>query len=199
VDFAAEPFRSRIGIYLRWSLALSLLFLLTYGSTNWLASTRATRFHLYFTWELTIPFVPWMVWVYLSLPLFLAMPLWALNSDGINRLGRAFVLATLYAALIHLAFPADPGWPRPTTVPGYPIFERIYSLDRMHNLAPSLHIAYSTLAVLAIWHGTRRTPMRPISAVWFALLVSSVALIHQHHLLDIASGLTLAVVCRRRK
>jgi len=39
---------------MRWSLALTVLFLLTYGSTNWLAAMRPTRFRLYFEWELAI-------------------------------------------------------------------------------------------------------------------------------------------------
>jgi hypothetical protein len=116
---------------------------------------RPARFHLYFDWELAIPFVPWMIWVYLSLQVFLALPLFVLDSAGISRFGQAFTLATLAAAAIHLTAPTDLGWPRPAAVVGYPIFERLFSIDRPHNLAPSLHIVYSALAFMAIWSTLR--------------------------------------------
>jgi membrane-associated phospholipid phosphatase len=200
-DCAAEPFKAsfftRLKIYLLWSVALTVLFLMTYGFTNWQAGMRSTRFHLYFDWELAIPFVPWMIWVYLSLQAFLALPLFVLNTAGISRFGWTIVLATLTAGAIHLALPADLGWSRPAVVQGYPIFERFFSLDRPYNMAPSLHVTYSALAFLVMWSGTSRMWLKLLSAVWLALLVCSVTLVHQHHLADIASGLALAALCYR--
>jgi membrane-associated phospholipid phosphatase len=184
-------------MYLRWSVGLTLLFFLTYAATNWVAAMRPARFHLYFDWELAIPFVPWMIWVYLSLQVFLALPLFVLDSAGISRFGQAFTLATLAAAAIHLTAPTDLGWPRPAAVVGYPIFERLFSIDRPHNLAPSLHIVYSALAFMAIWSETKRAELKVLSAVWLALLVCSVSLVHQHHLVDTASGFALAALCNR--
>jgi membrane-associated phospholipid phosphatase len=184
-------------VYFRWSVALTLLFLTTYGFTNWLAGMRSARFRLYFDGELAIPFVPWMIWVYLSLQVFMVLPLFVLNTEGISRLGRAFALATIGAAAIHLILPADLGWLRPAAVPGYPIFERFFSIDRPHNLVPSLHVAYGALTSMALWSGTRRMWLRLLSAAWFALLVCSVSLVHQHHLGDTLSGLALGALCGR--
>jgi hypothetical protein len=184
-------------LYLRWSAAVTLLFLVTYGSTNWLAARSTMHLRLYFDWELAIPFVPWMIWVYLSLQVFLALPLFVLDTAGISRLGRTFGLATLAAGAMHLALPTDLGWRRPLGVPGYPIFDRLFSMDRPHNLAPSLHVAYSTLTLLVIWSAARGRWLKALSAVWAGLLVCSVSLIHQHHLADIASGIALAALCYR--
>jgi len=170
---------------------------LTYGSTNWLAAMRSARFRLYFDWELAIPFVPWMIWVYLSLQVFLALPLFVLGTAGISRLGQTFALVTVTAAAIHLALPADLGWPRPTAVPGHPAFERFFSIDRPHNLVPSLHIGYGALTFMAIRRGTKRMWIKRLAAVWLAWLVCSVSLVHQHHLADTASGLALAALCNR--
>jgi membrane-associated phospholipid phosphatase len=178
-------------------LALTLLFLLTYGGTNWLASMRQTRFHIYFSQELAIPFVPWMIWAYLSLQVFFVLPLLVLNSAGLSRFGLALALATIVAAAIHLMLPADLGWARPDRVPGYPVFTRFFSFDRPHNLVPSLHVAYSALTCLVVWNATRSHWMRWIASFWTALLLCSVLLIHQHHLTDIASGLVLAAICFR--
>jgi len=193
----AEPLTIRFKLYLRWSLGLTLLFLMTYGFTNWLAGMRSTRFRLYFGWELAIPFVPWMIWVYLSMQAFLALPLFLLNTTGISRFGRTIALATLAAFAIHLTLPTDLGWTRPVAVPGYPVFARCFAMDQPHNLVPSLHVTFSALSFLVIWNCARRTWVKLLSAAWFALLVCSVLLIHQHHLVDIVTGLVLALLCNR--
>jgi len=174
---------------------LTLWFLLTYGGTNWLASMRHNLFHIYFQWELAIPFVPWMIWAYLSLQVFFMLPLLVLNSAGLSRFGEALALATLIAAAIHLVLPAELGWARPAVVPGYPIFQRFFSFDRPHNLVPSLHVAYSGLTCMVVWNATSAGLVRYIAALWLGLLICSVSLVHQHHLADIASGLVLAAIC----
>lgn len=193
----AEFFQTRLGLYLRWSVALTLLFLMTYGFTNWLAERRPTRFRLYLDWELAIPFVPWMIWIYLSLEAFFALPLFVLDTSGISRFGWTLVLATLAAFAIHLILPSDLGWPRPLVVKGYPVFERFFSLDRPHNMVPSLHVVYSALVFLVVWSKTRKRLLRLLAAVWFTLLICSVSLVHQHHLADTVSGLVLAGLCYR--
>ena len=168
---------------------------MTYGFTNWLAATRSTRFRLYFDWELAVPFVPWMIWVYLSMQAFLAVPLFLLNAAGISRFGRTVALATLAGFAIHLTLPCDLGWARPVAVTGYPVFASFFSMDRPHNLVPSLHVTFSALSFLVIWNGARRTWVKLLSAAWFVLLVCSVSLVHQHHLVDIVTGLALALLC----
>jgi hypothetical protein len=176
---------------------LTLVFLLTYGGSNWLATIRPTRFHIYSKWELAIPFLPWMIWAYLSLQVFFALPLFVLDSAGISRFGETLLIATLAAAVMHLIFPADLGWVRPAVVPGYPVFARFFVLDRPHNLVPSLHVSYSALTCMVSWNATERPWIRLVASLWLALLVCSVSLVHQHHLADIASGLALAAICYR--
>ena len=193
----AEPFRTRLKLYLGWSLAVTFLFVVTYGYTNWLASMRPVRYKLYFDRELAIPFVPWMIWVYLSMQAFLALPMAVLSTAGISRFGRTVALATLAAFAIHLALPTDLGWSRPGAVADYPIFQRFFSIDRPHNLVPSLHVTFSTLTFLVMWHHASKPWVKFFAAVWLALLVCSVSLVHQHHLVDIVSGLALAGLCDR--
>jgi membrane-associated phospholipid phosphatase len=197
-SYAADPFRTRLRLYLAWSLALNLLFITTYGATNWLTSMRHTRLHLYFDWELAIPFAPSVIWIYLSLMAFFALPLAVLDSAGISRFGRALTLATLIAAAVHLLLPTDLGWPRPAVVPGYPIFDSFFPLDRPHNLVPSLHVTYSALTFHTIWNNTKSLPFKLTAAAWTVLLIGSVSLVHQHHLLDIAAGLILAALVAHR-
>lgn len=189
-----EPFKTRLLVYARWSLGLTILFLITYGTTNWLAAQRTTHWRLYFDWELGVPFVPWMIYVYLSFNLLAAWPLFLLDVARIQRFGRTFALATLVAAVAHLAFPADLGWSRAASVPDYPVFARFFTLDRPFNLVPSLHVGYSALTSMVIWNGSRHVWIRILVASWLGLLICSVFLVHQHHLADVVGGLVLAII-----
>lgn len=176
---------------------MALLFLATYPFTNWLADQRAPRFTLYWDWELGIPFVPWMILVYGSFHLLVALPVLVLDGAGIRRLGQAFAAATVVAAIFHALLPADLGWPRPGAVPGYPVYKIFFAFDRPHNLVPSLHVAYSALAAAVVWRATRLIWFRALVAAWLAILAASVLLVHQHHLADVVGGLALAAACYR--
>ena len=183
----AESFSRRLAVYLRLSIWLTLLFLVTYTSTNRLSAVRTNPFRLYFDRELSIPFVPWMIWVYLSINLFLALPLAVLNIADIRRFARAVALATVAAALAHLLLPTQLGWTQPAR----------FNLDHPHNLVPSLHVAYAVLAGAVVWNGATAHWLRILSGAWLALLISSVLLVHQHHLLDVVTGAALGIFCFR--
>jgi hypothetical protein len=190
---APEPFSARLRDYLKWSAALALLFAATYWTTNWLAAQRAGPYRLYFDWELAIPFIPWMIYPYLTVNGILLLPLFVLDRAGIQRFARAFAAATVAGAACHLLLPAALGWPRPSEVPGHPVFASLFKLDRPHNLVPSLHVAYSTLAARAVWRAPATAILKAATAVWLTLLIASVLLTHQHHLADVAAGLLLAL------
>ena len=51
------------------AIGLSLLFVVVYSTTNWLASQRAHVGAWYYQWELAIPFVPLMIIPYMSVAL----------------------------------------------------------------------------------------------------------------------------------
>ena len=44
--FGAKDFGRRLALYLCLSVGLTLLFAVTYGTTNWLASRRSDLYHL---------------------------------------------------------------------------------------------------------------------------------------------------------
>ena len=173
----------RILWYAGLSALLSVLFATTYGGANWLASQRAEWFHFYLETELAIPFVPYWIWIYLSLNLFTLLPLFVLSLGGIRRFATAFALVTVGAASFHILFPAASGWQRPAVVAGYPQFAWLYAIEGPHNLVPSLHVAYTSLTALLVH--------RPLVYAWAAMLALSTLLVHQHHLLDVATGAAL--------
>ena len=52
------------------AFALSLLFSVVYSSTNWITSQRTDVGTWYYEWEQYIPFVPLMIFPYMSIDLF---------------------------------------------------------------------------------------------------------------------------------
>lgn len=194
---AAEPFRARLIVYLKWSLGLTLLFVGCYSFTNWFADQRAYRFTFYWDWELGIPFVPWVIYVYGSFQALVVLPLFVLDIARLRRFGQAFAAATLVAAILHILLPADLGWHRPAAVDSYPVYGLLFNFDRPHNLMPSLHVAYGALTAMVVWGATRAIALRVFVAFWLLILLASVFLVHQHHLADVISGLGLAAVCYR--
>lgn len=187
-----RPARADLFVYARWALFLDALFIVVYGACNWITSQRRDLNALYFDWELGLPFAPAMLWVYLSLFAIFPLPAFALRAGDLRTLGRRLCCATLVSALFFLLLPARIGFERHASVPGYQLaFDFIYLLDLPHNLVPSLHISWSGILLYSLYRVSARW-LRPLLALWFALICVAVVLVHQHHVLDVAGGVLVA-------
>ena len=148
---------------------------------------------LAFPFEAGIPLVPWMIWPYLSIGTLFLLPLFHLEVDDIDRLSRRIAGSIVVAGVAFVALPQRMLFP-PRRVDGLeaPLFALLDAVDTPHNLAPSLHVAIAGLIVLAV---LRRVPswLAALYALWFAILSASTVLVHQHHLVDVAAGLALAL------
>lgn len=180
--------------YLRAGAPVGVLFALVYFATNWITARRSGNFQLYLDRELAIPFVPGMISVYASVLILMLLPAVTLTKRQIHALARAVVVTLLVAALAYLLLPADLGFERPAYVPGYDAaYQALYALEMPHNLVPSLHIACSTLLIAAILRNSGSLWIRLGLVLWGAALCVSVLLVHQHHVLDVVSGLLLGL------
>jgi membrane-associated phospholipid phosphatase len=180
------------------AIPVAILFVVVYFCTNWITSRRTGNFHLYLDAELAIPFVPAMIYVYASLLVLLLLPAVFLTRHQLAALARALVVTLFIAAAIYLLLPADLGFERPDYVPGYnTVFQALYALEMPHNLVPSLHIASSTLFIAAVRKNTISPWGRSGLIIWSILICASVLLVHQHHVLDVISGLLLGLVAYR--
>ena len=66
-----------------------------------------------------------------------------------------------------------------------------------YNLVPSLHVALTVVTVVTLWPHVGRVG-KGLFMTWAVALALSTLLTHQHHVLDVASGLLLGfLVCRR--
>jgi len=184
--------------YLRVAIPVGMLFCVVYFAINWLTARRALHYRLYFDWELSIPFVPAMIYAYASILVLFLLPPLLLRRHQFPALARAMVSVILVAAATFLLLPAEPGFQRPAQVPGYDaVFRALYALDQRYNLVPSLHVACSALCVAALLHARPSAAVKLGLLLWAALLSLSVVLVHQHHLLDVLGGWLLGLAAFR--
>jgi membrane-associated phospholipid phosphatase len=182
------------------AVSLSLLFVMVYGSTNWIAAKRPSEDVglWYFAWELTaIPYVPLLIVPYMSIDLlFFAAPFLCRDERELRVFANRVVFTTLVAAAFFLLLPLKLAWPKRPPVAGWfgEFVERCCTVPIMmelpHNLFPALHIALAM--ILADIYGRHtRGITRVLSYIWFSLIGLSTMLTWQHHLVDIAGGVVL--------
>ncbi|MBT0459884.1 phosphatase PAP2 family protein [Morganella morganii] len=187
----SDPFSRRVISYLLWCIPVSVVFFTVYPLMNAYTAGRGSLYALWFPAELNIPFVPGFIWVYCSFYLIILMPVLFLPRREHRQLALTFIVMTLLGGVIFFLFPAQLGFVR--QVPESPLYRTMYTtlfaLDHPHNLVPSLHVAWSCAAVLAIIRHTGRG----LTLLFLLWLVLSVLLVHQHHVADVVTGLLLAV------
>src|SRR5881628_2945580 len=143
------PAQRRLTAAARTALLLSLLFLLVYGSCNWITSQRTDVGTWYFQWERYIPFVPLMILPYMSIDLFfIAAPFLCRTDEELRVFSRRVIAAILIAGLCFLLFPLRFAFPRPHAS-GWlgATFDWFRGMDSPFNLLPSLHAALLLLLV----------------------------------------------------
>jgi protein-tyrosine phosphatase len=177
------------------SAALSALFVVVYGGTNWITSLRNDVGTWVYDWEFLIPFVPIMIIPYMSIDLFfVAGPFLCTDRHELRVLTRRIVFAILVAATCFLIYPLRCMYVKPP-LEGWLgwIFGTFLTFDKPYNLLPSLHIALrSILADLYARHTSGA--VRWASNIWFSLIGISTILTYQHHVVDVIGGFVLAAI-----
>lgn len=180
----------------RTSAGLSVLFLVVYGSCNWLTAQRTDVSTLYFQWERLIPFVPLMIVPYMSIDLFfVAAPFLCRSERELATFSRRVIAALLVAVICFLLFPLRFAFPRPS---GSGWIEEFFAwfrrIDKPYNLLPSLHLALLTILVQHYSQYIRGV-LRGVSHFWFFLVGLSTLLTYQHHFMDVVTGFALGAYC----
>lgn len=185
--------------YGHWASFNLLIFGVFYPLVNWLTGLRASTFSLYLDGEMFIPFLPEWIWIYLSINLLFMLPPLFMRASDMPLLGRRMLAATVCGCVIFLLLPARLGFERVVPDDGLyrSVFVGLFQADGPHNLAPSLHVTYASLCILSFQVATRGWLARVAWGLWLASIMASTVLVHQHHLLDVVSGLLLAVSIAR--
>lgn len=182
------------------SVLLSILFIVVYGSTNWLTAQRPSSQigTWYFEWELTvIPYVPLLIVPYMSMDLFFFFATFLCrNEREINVFAKRVMFAILVAAAFFLLMPLKLAWPTRPEVGGWfgTFVEQScnapFLMEYPHNLFPTLHIALCMI-VANVYSPHTRGVVQFLLQVWFILIALSTVLTWQHHVVDVAGGLIL--------
>jgi membrane-associated phospholipid phosphatase len=192
-----QPLSSRLSTFASWGSLVGLAFFSIYPTTNWLTGLGSRHYSLFLADELRLPFIPQFIWLYLSMYALFVLPPFLLNPLELKRLAKELILATCISGITFLILPAHLGFAR--TLPADALYRGLYqglfSVDQPFNLVPSLHVVYSTAIGLALM--TRANFfIRSMLSVWLVFIVSSTVLVHQHHLLDVITGVALALLMR---
>jgi membrane-associated phospholipid phosphatase len=200
-----EPFLAWPGwAHLRYtgllSLASTLWFAFVYAGADFLTARRGLRVPIHLPVELRIPLVPAMTVFYISIYLlFFIAPFVLRTRREIRALVCALAVAIACGGITFLALPAELAF-TPPREDALGIWAGLFHLaDRLnltYNLVPSLHVALAVVCVAAF---SPRAPGAVRAALWSwaALIAASTVLTHQHHVLDVATGWLLALICER--
>jgi membrane-associated phospholipid phosphatase len=203
VRVGPEPFLAWPGwAHLRYAALLSFAnavwFAVVYGGADWWTARRSLRVPVHLAVELRIPFVPAMTAAYMSLYLlFLAAP-FVLRTRRDFR-AAVFTLTVLIACggIGFLLIPAQLAFapPREEALGAWSgLYHFADALNLTYNLVPSLHVAFA-VACVAIFAPRASGTGKALLWSWAVLIAASTILIHQHHLLDVATGWPLGLAC----
>ncbi len=188
----------RLGRVLLWGLVLSAWFSSVFYGADLITAHRPLNVVPHMAWELRLPFLPWLAPVYLSVHILLgAAPLLLATRRELDALGLALCADVLVAGIGFILYPARlafPSTPDPESWPA--VFRFADWINGDFNLVPSLHVALSVTCVAVC---ARRMPGWCASALWLwpgAIGVSTLFL-HQHHVIDVATGWLLGAASGR--
>ncbi len=176
--------------------ALAPFFFLSYNFANWLTSLRAHVPSLVFGWERAIPFLAWTIVPYWSLDLLYGLSLFVCRA---RKELRTHVLRLVSAQLVcitgFLLFPLRLTFDRPHPAGPFGwMFDSLVSFDKPFNEAPSLHLCLTVILWAKYSQHLRGWPLWLLRA-WFVVVGLSTLTTHQHHFIDLPTGIWAGLFC----
>ena len=180
----------------KFSVTLSgifvVLFYLVYGGTSLLTQNSSAAMVPHLALELRIPFVPAMAVPYLSVPLVLGLaPFLLRERREVMALFFTLSTETLAGGIVFALIPLRTAYPLPSATGFFgALFDLADTLNLTHNSVPSLHVAFAVTAAVVLSRG-RALWVRLLILPWLTSVAASTLMLHQHHLLDLITGLLL--------
>lgn len=148
--------------------------------------------------ELSIPLVPWTVWIYSTEMILIALPFFATkDAESSNRYLFAFFALQTLSCVFFVFFPTT--YPRdlypldPQTMDSltFALFSHVRVADAPTNCLPSLHVSSVYLASMAFYQESRK--IFRWCFIWATAIALSTLTTKQHYIVDIISGLLMAM------
>ena len=193
--FFAWPGWRIFGYYLLLGTGIALCFAMVYGACDWITAHRSLRLPLHLSWESRIPFMPRMAPVYLSIfPMFWGIPFILRTRAELLAMAKTMGALIGIAGIGFLLLPAENAHPRPSNTDPLPgLFQFADWLNLDHNDVPSLHVALAFLCV-AVFERKAGPVGKSALWLWAAGVSASTLVTHQHHILDVATGMALGLI-----
>jgi membrane-associated phospholipid phosphatase len=140
--------------------------------------------------DAAIPFVGWTIWLYVTQFALLPGAIVLARDEDRSQTFYSVLLAAAIAALIFVLRPTmieRPAVPQ-DGLTGF-AWQLVYTFDTNGNCLPSLHVAFASLAAIALW----LRGWRIVALGWPGLISASTLTTKQHFAWDVAAGLALAV------
>jgi len=190
--FMAWPTWDCLGYTLRLAAALAAWWVVVYHGADYWTGVRARRVRIHLDAELAMPFVPAFILAYLSLDLvFMLAPFVLRTRRDLQALALTLASVTAVAGLGFLLVPAEPAFSVQDAGAWSGLFEVSRMMALRYNMVPSLHVALSCVC-LAAYASRRSGVVRLFLGVWGAAIALTTLLTHQHHVIDVITGLILA-------
>ena len=192
--FFGWPGWHHLGYFVFLAVAQTLLFWLVYGGADYVTARRALRLRIHLDVEQRIPFIPEAVVIYVSIfALIYAAPFVLRSRQELRALAATLATVTLCAGVGFLLFPAELGFPEAQEFGACAgLFHFADRLNLDYNFVPSLHVAMSVVCAGAF--ATRASVAgKVVLWAWAAAIAASTLITHQHHVLDVVTGLALGV------
>ncbi|MFN8392047.1 MAG: phosphatase PAP2 family protein [Bdellovibrionota bacterium] len=192
---SAEGRKFRLDETLPISLLVGLAFVICYGGSNYLASLSGQRYHVHLPAELGIPFVPAFAPMYLSVQLMLcSLLLFFRDGTALKPVAAIFLFELLTASVVFIVCPAELGFPPSIPSEAWNSWFRLAdTLNLDYNLVPSLHVSFAFTAAELV-AGRASFALGALYRLWAGAIALSTLLLHQHHVIDVFTGILLAYV-----
>jgi membrane-associated phospholipid phosphatase len=180
------------------SAALSAWWFVVYVGTDLISHQRSLRCRVHLDAELALPYLPAMVFPYVSLyPVLFLAPFILPSRRMIDAYAATLAVVIPAAGVSFLLFPARPAYAPAHETGWVAAFQRAVSVATLrYNMVPSLHVALAVVAA-AVYAGRAKTAGKLVLWSWAAAVAASTLLTHQHHLLDVVTGWGLGVAGKR--
>ncbi len=180
----------------KWLLFLGPFFFISYGFANELASSRSDVLHIVFSWEQSIPFIPWTIIPYWSIDILYALSVFICTTKiELNSHAKRLLTAQIIAVTCFIVFPMGFSFERPETsgLYGY-LFTALSTFDQPFNQAPSLHITF--LVILWVLY-PRHLPKYLVLPFHILCILIGISILttYQHHFIDVPTGALLGWFC----
>lgn len=173
-------------------------FAVVYIGCDWITAQRSLRIPVHLPGELSIPFIPSAVVIYMSIyVLFLAGPFIVRERREFSALIRALAMITLIGGIGFLLIPARVAFDPPGDLGLWRgLFHFADRLNLDYNMVPSLHVALSVCCISAFSRRASRLGGL-LLWIWAVAIAVSTLLTHQHHIVDVATGWILGIAAGR--